>query len=350
MSKIKIQGNASGTGVVTLIAPNTNTDKTITLPDSTATLVGSDASGNVGIGVVPSTSWDSGGESLSIGDGTLVGNGGSGGGHWTSSNNAVQSTNNYTTGWVYQNTDEVSQHVQVGGTHLFRVAPSGTAGSAISWTTAMTIRNSGDIYLSDNISTNAYTDTSGTGSLKIQGHHSSRNRSIVMSSDTSAGWSMAYLNAIDGADNERFTAFLRNGTQIGSIQLNGTTGTHYLTSSDYRLKENVVPMTGSIDRLKALKPSKFNFITEPDRTVDGFLAHEAQAIVPECASGTKDAMKTEEYEVTPAVMDGETVVTEAVMGEREVPDMQGIDQAKLVPLLVGAIQELTARLEALEAN
>jgi hypothetical protein len=47
-------------------------------------------------------------------------------------------------------------------------------------------------------------------------------------------------------------------------------------------------------------------------------------------------------------MDGETVVTPAVMGEREVPDMQGIDQSKLVPLLVGAIQELTARLEALE--
>jgi hypothetical protein len=61
-------------------------------------------------------------------------------------------------------------------------------------------------------------------------------------------------------------------------------------------------------------------------------------------------MMMEEYEVTPAVMDGETVVTEAVMGEREVPDMQGIDQSKLVPLLVGAIQELTARLESLEAN
>jgi hypothetical protein len=59
-------------------------------------------------------------------------------------------------------------------------------------------------------------------------------------------------------------------------------------------------------------------------------------------------MKMEEYEVTPAVMDGETVITEAVMGERSVPDMQAIDQSKLVPLLVGAIQELAARLEALE--
>jgi hypothetical protein len=136
-------------------------------------------------------------------------------------------------------------------------------------------------------------------------------------------------------------------TQVGSIYVSSSS-TSYNTSSDYRLKENVTPMTGSIDRLKALKPSRFNFITDADKTVDGFLAHEAGEVVPECVSGEKDAMKTEKYEVTPAVMDGETVVTEAVMGEREVPDMQGIDQSKLVPLLVGAIQELTARLESLE--
>jgi hypothetical protein len=114
-------------------------------------------------------------------------------------------------------------------------------------------------------------------------------------------------------------------------------------------------MSGSIDRLKELKPSRFNFIADADKTVDGFLAHEAGEVVPECVTGEKDGMRMEEYEVTPAVMDGETVVTEAVMGEHEVPDYQGIDQAKLVPLLVGAVQELSAenkallvRLEALE--
>jgi hypothetical protein len=134
---------------------------------------------------------------------------------------------------------------------------------------------------------------------------------------------------------------------VGSIFTNGS-ATSYNTSSDYRLKENVAPMSGSIDRLKSLKPSRFNFITDASKTVDGFLAHEAGEVVPEAITGEKDGMKMEEYEVTPAVMDGETVITEAVMGEREVPDMQGIDQAKLVPLLVGAIQELTTRLEALE--
>jgi hypothetical protein len=107
-------------------------------------------------------------------------------------------------------------------------------------------------------------------------------------------------------------------------------------------------MTGSIDRLKNLKPSKFNFIADPSKIVDGFLAHEAGAVVPESVTGAKDAMMDEEYEVTPAVMDGDTVVTEAVMGTRTVPDYQGIDQAKIVPLLVSALQEAITRIETLE--
>ncbi len=142
----------------------------------------------------------------------------------------------------------------------------------------------------------------------------------------------------------------------GSIRVT-TSGTSFNTSSDYRLKENVVPMTGSIERLKTLKPSRFNFIADVDKTVDGFLAHEAQEVVPESVHGTKDAMRTEEYEVTPAIEevrdeDG-SVTTEAIdaaMGEREVPDYQGIDQSKLVPLLVSALQELTAKVEALESQ
>jgi len=97
---------------------------------------------------------------------------------------------------------------------------------------------------------------------------------------------------------------------------------------------------------------RFSFI--PDETkkiVDGFLAHEVQDVVPEAIAGSKDAMKDEEYEVTPAALDDDgNVVTEAVMGTRSVPDYQGIDQSKLVPLLVATIQELEARLTALESN
>jgi hypothetical protein len=151
-----------------------------------------------------------------------------------------------------------------------------------------------------------------------------------------------------------------NGT-VGNVNISGTT-TAYNTSSDYRLKENVVAMSGATERLKQLNPSRFNFIADADTTVDGFLAHEVQDVVPEAITGTKDAMRDEEYEVTPAVEevrdeDG-NVTTEAVaavMGTRSVPEMQGIDQSKLVPLLTAALQEaitkiedLTTRLETLE--
>jgi hypothetical protein len=115
-----------------------------------------------------------------------------------------------------------------------------------------------------------------------------------------------------------------NGT-VGTVTTSGS-ATAYNTSSDYRLKENVVAMSGATERLKQLKPSRFNFITDADTTVDGFLAHEVQDVVPEAISGTKDAVDA----------DGN-------------PEYQGIDQSKLVPLLVATIQELEARIAALES-
>jgi len=121
--------------------------------------------------------------------------------------------------------------------------------------------------------------------------------------------------------------FTYNGTaQVGSITTNQSS-TSYNTSSDYCLKENVVDLTGATDRLKQLNPSRFNFIADPDTTVDGFLAHEVQTIVPEAIHGTKDEVDA----------DGN-------------PVYQGIDQSKLVPLLVATIKELEARITALEAN
>jgi hypothetical protein len=141
--------------------------------------------------------------------------------------------------------------------------------------------------------------------------------------------------------------FVRAGSDVGSIDTTGS-ATSYNTSSDYRLKTDAQPMTGATDRLKQLNPVNFEWIADGTR-VDGFLAHEAQAVVPEAVTGAKDAMRDEEYEVTPAVTDDDgNVVTEAVMGTRSVPDYQGIDQSKLVPLLVATIKELEARITALE--
>jgi len=140
------------------------------------------------------------------------------------------------------------------------------------------------------------------------------------------------------------------GTDVGSIDTTAS-ATSYNTSSDYRLKENVVEDWDATTRLKQLNPVRFNFIADADTTVDGFLAHEVQSVVPEAITGTHNGMRDEEYEVTPAVLDEDgNVVTPAVMGTRSVPDYQGIDQSKLVPLLVKTIQELEARIAALETN
>jgi len=137
---------------------------------------------------------------------------------------------------------------------------------------------------------------------------------------------------------------------VGSISTSGS-ATSYNTSSDYRLKENVTTLDNAADRLAQIPVHRFNFIADPETTVDGFLAHEVQAIVPEAVTGGKDAMRLEQYEVEPAVYDEEgNLVTEAVMGEREVPDYQGIDQSKLVPLLTAALQEALQKIDALEAR
>jgi hypothetical protein len=160
----------------------------------------------------------------------------------------------------------------------------------------------------------------------------------------------AWKSTSNSTSSSKHMLFANPNGNVGDIRTNGS-ATAYITSSDYRLKENVVAMSGATERLKQLKPSRFNFIADADTTVDGFLAHEVQDIVPEAIAGEKDAMVDEEYEVTPAVYDDDgNVVTEAVMGTRSVPDYQGIDQSKLVPLLVATIQELEARITQLENN
>ena len=148
----------------------------------------------------------------------------------------------------------------------------------------------------------------------------------------------------------RLVNFIYNGLTKGDITTNGSS-VSYNTTSDYRLKENVVALTDASDRIKHIPVHRFNFIEDPDTTVDGFIAHEVQEVVPEAVHGTKDAMRDEEYEVTPAVLDDDgNVVTEAVMGTRSVPDCQSIDQSKLVPLLTAALQEALTKIDDLETR
>jgi hypothetical protein len=127
---------------------------------------------------------------------------------------------------------------------------------------------------------------------------------------------------------------------VGSVSVTAS-NTSYNTSSDYRLKENVNYSFDATTRLKQLKPCRFNWIIDDTNTaVDGFLAHEVSSIVPEAITGEKDATKLQD------VYDDDGNVT----GTETVPDYQGIDQSKLVPLLVKTIQELEARITALESE
>jgi len=166
------------------------------------------------------------------------------------------------------------------------------------------------------------------------------------------------VKGVSGVDNTAGRThfwFVNPNGVVGGITTSGS-ATSFNTSSDYRLKTDAQPMTGASARVQALKPVNFEWIADGTR-VDGFLAHEAQEVVPEAVTGAKDAMRDEEYEVTPAALDDDgNVVTPAVMGTRSVPDYQGIDQSKLVPLLTAALQEalteiadLKARVTALEA-
>lgn len=111
----------------------------------------------------------------------------------------------------------------------------------------------------------------------------------------------------------------------GFISTTGTT-TSYVTTSDYRLKENVAPMTGALAKVSALKPVTYTWKADSSEG-QGFIAHELQAIVPDCVTGEKDAVDAEGN-----------------------PVYQGIDTSFLVATLTAAIQELNAKVTALEAQ
>jgi hypothetical protein len=129
-----------------------------------------------------------------------------------------------------------------------------------------------------------------------------------------------------GTSSHSLMRFANTNGFIGSISTSGTS-TAFNTSSDYRLKENVNYDWDGTTELKKLKPAKFNFIADASKTLDGFLAHEVSSIVPIAVSGDKDGVD-----------------------ENGDPVYQGIDQSKLVPLMVKTIQELEARIETLEAE
>ena len=167
---------------------------------------------------------------------------------------------------------------------------------------------------------------SSAGVITLGGGAAATNGAITLYPNDFAGTGFFDWNRVSTATSANALRFKDGAVTVGSVTYTNT-ATAYNTSSDYRLKENVAPVTDGITRLQQLKPSRFNFIADPDKTVDGFLAHEVQTIVPEAITGEKDAVDD----------DGN-------------PIYQGIDQSKLVPLLTAALQEAIGEIESLKAR
>ena len=132
---------------------------------------------------------------------------------------------------------------------------------------------------------------------------------------------------------------------VGSVTTSSNS-TSYNTSSDYRLKENAVLISDGITRLKTLKPYRFNFKTEPNKTVDGFFAHEVTA-VPESITGEKDAVETTYYRNGDTIPEGKSV---GDVKEENAVLPQSLDYAKLTPLLTAALQEAITEIETLKTK
>ena len=193
----------------------------------------------------------------------------------------------------------------------------------------------------------------GSGNLIIANAGSSatsNNNGIV----NFAGGATNYSHISGTASGTTYIGFNYNASTIGSITQNGTTAVLYNTTSDYRLKSDVTPIQNALTTIEALNPVSFTWID--GRKDDGFIAHELQAVIPNCVTGEKDATRIEKYEISPAIpaeidADGKTIkeAIEAVMGGREVPVYQQMDNSGVIPFLVKAIQELKAEVDALKA-
>ena len=172
-------------------------------------------------------------------------------------------------------------------------------------------------------------DTSGNIMFN-SGVYATADARLVTTHDGNAQVGFTIRSTSSVAQSEKMIQFKKDNTsgvtEVGTITSNRTS-TAYNTSSDYRLKENVTADWDATTRLKKLNPVRFNFIVDADTTVDGFLAHEVQSIVPEAVTGTHNEVDDDDN-----------------------PVYQGIDQSKLVPLLVKSLQEALAEIDTLKTK
>jgi len=343
-----------------------------------------DNSGNLGLGVTPSA-WISGVKALDMAQAAYVG--GSGGGGFIDGNSYIDSGNTAR----YKTTNSATRYNFQGGIHAWSIAPSGTAGNAISFTQAMTLDASGRQLLGHTSSQGNNSRLQVSGSAEFFGSQGGNGPLTTLSfyNTNSSGFQIATMDVITGANfyegiirwqtkdaggtvaervridssgnllvgttsnggnglsikpqasagsttqiNFNRTSssttgypivFQNGGTDVGYISYNNTT-TAYVTSSDYRLKNTIAPMTGALAKVALLKPCTYKWNADGSDG-EGFIAHELAEVCPHAVTGEKDAVDE----------DGN-------------PKYQGIDTSFLVATLTAALQEQQAIIESLKAR
>jgi hypothetical protein len=337
-----------------------------------ATRMTIDASGRVGIGVVPSTIWSSSYDALQIGlGGSVYAHGGAGSNMHMAANSVYEgiAPNYYD---KYLTSSAASKYAQDSGLHIWSTAASGTAGDAITWSEAMRIDSSGNVgigvspssKLDINISTNArgyFADnigevTSGTfclqvvnsanAALKPLGFRAEDIRFATGSSermridasgnllvgttstaDTDVGAKIfsggRMVQGFAGTELADMHDFYRGTagslSRVGNIRTNATTTT-YNTSSDERLKENITDANDAGDKIDAIQVRQYDWKADGSHQDYGMVAQELLEVAPEAVSASEDP-----------------------------EEMMGVDYSKLVPMMLKEIQSLRARIAALES-
>jgi hypothetical protein len=339
VSQVKIQGNASGTGVFTVTSPNSNTDRTLTLPDASGAFNISGAVNEVPAGSASAPS--------------------------------IYPTGDTNTGMFFPAADTIA--FATAGTEDMRIDSSGNVGIGTSSPSArlevfdtsaaaatslvqLTGQNNFELNIQSVTTTNStvgarYNFAINSSNGEFSWSNSGGERARIDSSgnllvgtttapSTAGGsgfiasslnrWILALgSNSTGGANVAQF--YNPNG-QVGSISTSGSS-TAYNTSSDYRLKNTIAPMAGALAKVALLKPCTYKWNVDGSDG-QGFIAHELAEVEPGCVTGEKDAVN-EDGSIKP----------------------QGIDTSFLVATLTAAIQEqqalitsLTARIAALEGQ
>ena len=296
---IGIKSDSGGANAIYVWGPS---DNLISFRTNSAERMRIDSSGNLGLGVTPS-GWYSTIAAMQIG---------AGGSFWSSKvtvNNTVIGSNYYVDNASvidrYLGNDYATMYQQYNGQHIWRIAPSGTAGNAITFTQAMTLDASGNLLVG--------TTTVG-GKLSVE---SNATTGIQSKQAVSGGYCFSSY-ALSNGGTYYHVIFSDAGTSHGSITSDGT-NTAYNTSSDARLKENITAADDAALLIDALQVRQFDWKANGQHQRYGFVAQELDEVYPEAVSKPADP-----------------------------EEMMGVDYSKLVPLLVKEIQSLRARVAQLE--